>query len=78
MIRAARNNRLELVHSRRLLTVEPGGATLPQNGRKEMHISPKALSATILIVSVAGCAGRAPQPVAIVQPTDPYMDCAAI
>jgi hypothetical protein len=27
---------------------------------------------------VGGCAGRAPQPVATVQPTDRHMDCAAI
>ena len=43
-----------------------------------MNISPKALSAAILILALAGCAGRASQPVAIVQPTDPLMDCAAI
>lgn len=42
-----------------------------------MHISTRAFS-TILIIGLAGCAGRAPQPVAIVQPTDPLMDCAAI
>jgi len=28
--------------------------------------------------ALAGCAGRAPAPVAVVQPTDRYMDCAAI
>lgn len=33
-----------------------------------------ALAATIL----AGCAGRAPAPVAVVQPTDRFMDCTAI
>ncbi len=27
---------------------------------------------------LAGCAGRAPAPVAVVQPTDRYMDCTAI
>ncbi len=43
-----------------------------------MHISTKAFNAAILIIGMAGCAGRAPQPVAIVQPTDPLMDCAAI
>jgi hypothetical protein len=36
------------------------------------------LGTLILAIAVVGCAGRAPQPVAIVQPTDPYMDCAAI
>jgi hypothetical protein len=43
-----------------------------------MHISPYAFDAVILIVSLSACAGRAPQLVAIVQPTDPQMDCAAI
>ena len=36
---------------------------------------------TITLVSclyLAGCAGRSPQPVAVVQPTDRYMDCPAI
>lgn len=42
-----------------------------------MRISTKTFSA-VLILGLAGCAGRAPQPVAIVQPTDPLMDCAAI
>lgn len=28
--------------------------------------------------ALAGCAGRAPAPVAVVQPTDRFMDCAAI
>jgi hypothetical protein len=36
-----------------------------------------ALSCAI-VVSCAGCAGRAPDPVAVVQPQDRYMDCAAI
>jgi hypothetical protein len=35
-----------------------------------------AVVAAALIVS--GCAGKAPTPVAVVQPTDRYMDCAAI
>ncbi|MDF3809256.1 MULTISPECIES: hypothetical protein [Rhodopseudomonas] len=35
-------------------------------------------SATLMAVAVAGCAGRAPAPVAVVQPTDRYMDCSAI
>jgi hypothetical protein len=43
-----------------------------------MHISPYTLVAALLIVGLGACAGRAPQPVAIVQPTDPLMDCAAI
>jgi hypothetical protein len=30
------------------------------------------------ILLVAGCAGRAPQPVAVVQPEDRYIDCTAI
>lgn len=29
-------------------------------------------------MALAGCAGRAPAPVAVVQPTDRYMDCVAI
>jgi hypothetical protein len=29
-------------------------------------------------VMLGGCAGRAPAPVAVVQPTDRYMDCTAI
>ena len=29
-------------------------------------------------VALSGCAGRAPAPVAVVQPQDRYMDCAAI
>jgi hypothetical protein len=43
-----------------------------------MHISPNTVVTAILIIGLAGCAGRAPQPVALVQPTDPQMDCAAI
>src|SRR5437879_7663129 len=30
------------------------------------------------ILALAGCAGRSPQPVAVVQPQDRFMDCAAI
>lgn len=30
------------------------------------------------VAAFAGCAGRAPQPVAVVQPQDRFMDCAAI
>ena len=43
-----------------------------------MPISPYTIGSAILVISLAACAGRAPQPVAIVQPTDPLMDCAAI
>jgi hypothetical protein len=32
----------------------------------------------LLLAAVTGCAGRAPQPVAVVQPQDRYVDCAAI
>ena len=32
----------------------------------------------LLLAAVAGCAGRAPQPVAVVQPQDRYPDCPAI
>jgi hypothetical protein len=31
-----------------------------------------------IAVAVGACAGRAPQPVAVVQPQDRYADCAAI
>lgn len=34
--------------------------------------------AAIAAVCLAGCAGRAPAPVAVVQPQDRYMDCTAI
>jgi hypothetical protein len=33
---------------------------------------------TFVLAVLAGCAGRAPAPVAIIQPTDRFMDCAAI
>lgn len=36
------------------------------------------LGVVALGVALAGCAGRAPAPVAVVQPTDRYMDCTAI
>lgn len=32
----------------------------------------------VLCLGLSACAGRAAQPVALVQPTDPLMDCAAI
>jgi hypothetical protein len=35
-----------------------------------------ALSAAVFLL--CGCAGRAPAPVAVVQPQDQYMDCTAI
>jgi hypothetical protein len=31
-----------------------------------------------IVLAFTGCAGRAPQPVAVVQPQDRYMDCTAI
>ncbi|TMJ77971.1 MAG: hypothetical protein E6G79_23690 [Alphaproteobacteria bacterium] len=36
------------------------------------------MSIVALSAALAGCAGRAPAPVAVVQPTDRYMDCTAI
>ena len=42
------------------------------------HSQYRFVVAAILIIGLAGCAGRSAQPVAIVQPTDPQMDCAAI
>ncbi|MBS0221413.1 MAG: hypothetical protein JSR91_11805 [Proteobacteria bacterium] len=41
----------------------------------------KALSAGVVlsgVLSLGACAGRAPNPVAVVQPQDRYMDCTAI
>lgn len=38
----------------------------------------RVLGVVALGVALAGCAGRAPAPVAVVQPTDRYMDCTAI
>jgi hypothetical protein len=43
-----------------------------------MHISPCTIGAAVLVISLAACAGRSPQPVAVVQPQDRFMDCAAI
>jgi hypothetical protein len=43
-----------------------------------MRISPYTFSAAILVIGLAGCAGRSPQPVAVVQPQDRFADCAAI
>lgn len=40
-----------------------------------MRYSPIALA---LVLALSACAGRAPQPVAVVQPQDRFMDCAAI
>src|SRR5215213_2824551 len=38
----------------------------------------RAAGALLALVMIAACADRAPQPVAVVQPTDQFMDCAAI
>jgi hypothetical protein len=38
----------------------------------------RILGIVALGAALAGCAGRAPAPVAVVQPTDRYMDCTAI
>ena len=38
----------------------------------------KAAMTAALMVGLAGCAGRAPAPVAVVQAQDRYLDCAAI
>jgi len=38
----------------------------------------RILGIAALCVVLAGCAGRSPAPVAVVQPTDRYMDCTAI
>jgi uncharacterized protein YcfL len=38
----------------------------------------KTALAVVLLMGLAGCAGRAPAPVAVVQAQDRYMDCAAI
>jgi hypothetical protein len=34
--------------------------------------------AMVMALAVGACAGRAPQPVAVVQPQDRYADCTAI
>jgi hypothetical protein len=47
-------------------------------GEKSMNFSLRTLCTIILSITLVGCAGRPPQPVAIVQATDSYMDCAAI
>jgi hypothetical protein len=38
----------------------------------------QSILAVIAIAAVTGCAGRTPEPVAVVQPQDRYLDCAAI
>jgi hypothetical protein len=38
----------------------------------------RILAAAVLCTALTGCAGRTPDPVAVVQPQDHYMDCAAI
>jgi hypothetical protein len=39
---------------------------------------PRSLISTWLAIGLTGCAGRAPQPVAAVQPQDRLLDCVAI
>lgn len=36
------------------------------------------IAAIAATAALAACAGRSPQPVAVVQPTDRYMDCVAV
>jgi len=36
------------------------------------------LPIVVLTATLTGCAGRSPEPVALMQPQDQYMDCAAI
>jgi hypothetical protein len=36
------------------------------------------LPIVVLAATLTGCAGRSPEPVALMQPQDQYMDCAAI
>src|SRR5207247_8740554 len=43
-----------------------------------MHISRNTFGAAVLTIALVGCAGRAPQPVAVVQPQDRCADRAAI
>lgn len=38
----------------------------------------RKMGIVVLCAALVGCAGRAPAPVAVVQPTDRYMDCTAI
>ena len=38
----------------------------------------KFLAATAIAAALAGCAGRAPEPVAVIQPQDRYDDCLAL
>jgi hypothetical protein len=48
--------------------------------REEPHMKKKILGAASVVTAMflSACAGRAPQPVAVVQPQDRYADCAAI
>ena len=48
--------------------------TLARGKIKDMRI----VGIVALSVALTGCAGRAPAPVAVIQPTDRYMDCTAI
>ena len=43
-----------------------------------MNISYRLMTVLLLTALLAGCAGRTPKPVAIVQPVDRQMDCNAI
>jgi hypothetical protein len=45
---------------------------------KPLAYDPAKGICTVLVLALAGCAGRPPQPVAVVQPQDRYMDCTAI
>ena len=47
-------------------------------GRGVMRSFSRAISIGMLPLIIEGCAGAAPNPVAVVQPQDKYMDCAAI
>src|ERR1700730_13489542 len=40
--------------------------------------TPKVAACSAMMMALVSCAGRAPQPVAVVQPQDRYTDCAAI
>jgi hypothetical protein len=51
---------------------------LTKYGREAMHISTKFILPLVGCLALLGCAGRAPQPVAVVQQQDRFMDCAAI
>ena len=50
----------------------------PYISRRQFANKARARCGVLLLAAVTGCAGRAPQPVAVVQPQDRYADCAAI